>query len=156
MNRYLPIDMIFAPFLLKKISSVFCGEELSEKYVANVANNVPLLGETFSMLTVDDDMIIEAATRLKSLLNTGPAIISHVLLKTHIIYLPVPIRHVFSLSLSSGRFRVIWKTTVQFPEHKKGNRKDVNDYRGISALRCVSKLFELVIMKPTQTTKMYV
>ncbi|XP_053698487.1 uncharacterized protein LOC128745436 [Sabethes cyaneus] len=33
-----------------------------------------------------------------------------------------------------------------FPVHKKGNRKDINNYRGISSLCAISKLLELVIM----------
>lgn len=35
-----------------------------------------------------------------------------------------------------------------FPVHKKGNKRDVDNYRGITSLSSVSKLVELVIMEP--------
>lgn len=35
-----------------------------------------------------------------------------------------------------------------FPVHKKGSRRNVDNYRGISSLSAVSKLFELVMMQP--------
>ena len=35
-----------------------------------------------------------------------------------------------------------------FPVHKKGDKRNIDNYRGISALCAVSKLFELVVMEP--------
>ncbi|XP_062541041.1 uncharacterized protein LOC134209078 [Armigeres subalbatus] len=37
-----------------------------------------------------------------------------------------------------------------FPVHKKGNNRDINNYRGITSLNAVSKLFELVILEPLE------
>ncbi|XP_055622719.1 uncharacterized protein LOC129766227 [Toxorhynchites rutilus septentrionalis] len=38
-----------------------------------------------------------------------------------------------------------------FPVHKKVNRRDVNNYRGISSLCALAKLLELVIIEPLVT-----
>ncbi|KXJ72610.1 hypothetical protein RP20_CCG017595 [Aedes albopictus] len=35
-----------------------------------------------------------------------------------------------------------------FPVHKKGRKRDANNYRGITALCAISKLFEIVVMDP--------
>lgn len=35
-----------------------------------------------------------------------------------------------------------------FPVHKKGNKRDCNNYRGITSLSAIAKLFELIIMEP--------
>lgn len=35
-----------------------------------------------------------------------------------------------------------------FPVHKKGSKRDIDNYRGITNLSAVSKLFQLIIMKP--------
>ncbi|XP_062542087.1 uncharacterized protein LOC134210083 [Armigeres subalbatus] len=37
-----------------------------------------------------------------------------------------------------------------FPAHKKGSKRDINNYRGITSLNAVSKLFELVILEPLE------
>lgn len=42
----------------------------------------------------------------------------------------------------------LWKSVYLFPVHKKGDRANIDNYRGISALCAVSKLFELVVLKP--------
>lgn len=36
-----------------------------------------------------------------------------------------------------------------FPVYKKGSKRDVNNYRGITSLTVVSKLLELIILAPT-------
>lgn len=57
-----------------------------------------------------------------------------------------PLLKVFQLSLTSGTFPTCWKTAEMFPVYKKGSKRDVNNYRGITSLNAVAKLFELVVM----------
>lgn len=92
--------------------------------------------------------ISKAALQLKSSSNPGPDGIPSVFIKKHIAVLLTPLQHVFGLSLSNGTFPSIWKTAFMFPVYKKGDRKDINNYRGISSLCAISKLFELVVMEP--------
>ena len=58
------------------------------------------------------------------------------------------LQHIFQLSLSKGVFPLIWKAAYMFPDHKKGDRGNIDNYRGISAMIAVSKLFELVVIDP--------
>lgn len=39
--------------------------------------------------------------------------------------------------------------TNLFPVHKKGDRSNIENYRGISALCAISKLFEIIVFEPT-------
>ncbi|XP_055528104.1 uncharacterized protein LOC129720641 [Wyeomyia smithii] len=52
------------------------------------------------------------------------------------------------LSVAFSDFPSCWKSAYMFPVHKKGNKNDVSNYRGITSLCAVAKLFELVIMEP--------
>ncbi|XP_062541323.1 uncharacterized protein LOC134209350 [Armigeres subalbatus] len=85
---------------------------------------------------------------LKRYSKHGPDGIPSAFLKRHIELLLAPFQLIFNKSLSSGLFPSVWKTATMFPVYKKGDRKDVNNYRGISSLCAASKLFELVITEP--------
>ena len=92
--------------------------------------------------------IRQAASKLKMSYSPGPDGLPSVLLKNCIEGILDPLLHVFSLSLSTGTFPQNWKAAHIFPVHKKGPRDDVSNYRGISSLNAVSKLFELAVLDP--------
>lgn len=136
-------------FFAEKFANTYSNEAVPHDQVHQAACNVPLIVDrTLSTLNIDDAMISRAASSLKSSTNPGPDGIPSTIVKRHIDELLIPIRHVFSLSLSNGVFPALWKTAVMYPVYKKGDRKDVNNYRGISSLCALSKLFELVVMDP--------
>ena len=54
---------------------------------------------------------------------------------------------IFNKILNSGYFPTSWTEGIIVPIHKKGSETDVNNYRGISLLSCLSKLFTSVLNK---------
>ena len=44
-----------------------------------------------------------------------------------------------------GYFPELWSEGLVIPFHKKGNLNDVNNYRGITLLSCIGKLFTRII-----------
>lgn len=54
---------------------------------------------------------------------------------------------IFNLSLDSASFPECWKTALVSPIPKKGDLHDVKNYRPVSVLNSVSKVFEKVIYK---------
>ena len=44
-----------------------------------------------------------------------------------------------------GYFPELWSEGLVIPLHKKGNLNDVNNYRGITLLSCIGKLFTRII-----------
>ncbi|XP_053685949.1 uncharacterized protein LOC128735493 [Sabethes cyaneus] len=131
-----------------KFASVFTNEVLSVDHVALAACNVPIYGQTLGAIDVNVEKISKAASMLKSSFNPGPDGVPSAFLKRHISCLLTPLLYLFRMSISSGVFPSCWKFAHMFPVHKKGSKRDVNNYRGITSLSAVSKLFELVIMEP--------
>ena len=131
-----------------KFSSVFSNETISGEQVSAAANNVPSSERFISSIDVNENMVLAAAKKLKHSSNPGPDGIPATLLKNCIGGLITPLLHLFRLSLASGMFPTGWKRAFLFPVHKKGDRSNIDNYRGISALCAISKLFQLVVYEP--------
>ncbi|XP_055589059.1 uncharacterized protein LOC129741360 [Uranotaenia lowii] len=59
--------------------------------------------------------------------------------------LKLPICLLFNRSLHERKFPAIWKTASITPIHKSGCRNSVENYRGISILCCIAKVFESMV-----------
>lgn len=59
--------------------------------------------------------------------------------------LALPLHRLFNLSLSTGVFPGRWKTSSITPIFKSGSRMDITNYRGISILATLGKLFESLV-----------
>lgn len=132
----------------RKFSRTFVNEAITPEQVSLAASNVPLNGQSISSINVNASSIARAISKLKSSCSSGPDGIPSIILKKCIAGLVRPLQHLFNLSLSSGTFPALWKIAYMFPVHKKGDKRNVDNYRGISALCSTSKLFELVVLDP--------
>ncbi len=52
---------------------------------------------------------------------------------------------IFNAVLDSGYFPDVWSNGVIIPLFKKGNKEDVNNYRGITLVSCFSKIFTSIL-----------
>ena len=57
----------------------------------------------------------------------------------------VPICHIFNQSFSQGKLPEDWKSARVTPLFKQGDRDDVNNYRPISVIPVVVKVFERIV-----------
>ena len=56
-----------------------------------------------------------------------------------------PLEILFNVVLNSGFFPSGWTKGIIIPLHKKGETDDVNNYRGITLISCLGKLFTSII-----------
>ena len=59
--------------------------------------------------------------------------------------LTIPLAIIFRNCISSGVFPATWKQANVVPVHKKSSKQLVNNYRPISLLPIISKIFEKII-----------
>lgn len=89
---------------------------------------------------------IESALKdVKSSFVPGPDNIPAALVKRCSSVLCVPLCYLFNLSLSTGEFSDVWKSSYLIPLFKAGDRRVVLNYRGIAKLNVIPKLLESCI-----------
>ena len=96
---------------------------------------------------ISTEEILEAIRLLKNGKSASADLISNEMLKnaTHIIL--QPLQKLFNLIFRTGSFPKIWNESFLVLLHKKGNKFDPGNYRGISISSNMGKLFNKIIYK---------
>lgn len=128
-----------------RFASVFSSETLTADQIHSALEDVPANVSHSSGFVVSDNDIVRAARKLKFSVSPGPDGIPTCILVKCADQLIEPLRHIFNLSLSSGLFPTQWKNSYMFPIFKKGERRDISNYRGITSLCSASKLLEVLV-----------
>ena len=79
----------------------------------------------------------------------GPDLIHHKLLKPIAQEISLPLEILFNRSLIEKSYPKIWKVALVTPIFKKGDKSSPSNYRPISLISCVGKVFERIIFKHT-------
>jgi hypothetical protein len=96
---------------------------------------------------ITDNEVIKAAKSLKNKYATGNDDIPDYTVKLCIDYLKKPLTDIYNVSLVSGIFPHQLKIAKVIPVHKKGNTRDINNYRPIASLSVFSKMLEKLVYK---------
>ena len=63
------------------------------------------------------------------------------------VYLKDSLLHLFNMVFRNAKFPNLWADGIIIPLHKKGNKTDVNNYRGIVISSCLSKVLLRILTK---------
>ncbi len=142
-----PID------IANKMNDFFCtvGDQLSRDIP--VTHNSLLEGEVtvnpenacFSFTPITPQQVVQAMGKFKTSKSFGLDLISSYFLKIGMPILPSPLSQIFNLSMSQRLFPDCWKIARVAPIFKTGSKDDQSNYRPISVLPVVSRLFEKLI-----------
>ena len=104
-------------------------------------------GRKLDVFNITIDEIKDVLLNLKLGKAVGNDKISHNMLKHTASTVCKPLEIIFNCSLQTGRFPQMWKSAIIIALFKKGIKSDPTNYRPISLLSCVGKVFERVIFK---------
>ena len=151
-NNGIPLRMTYED------SEYNCVQDIADAFARKFRNDysdhtlaeIPSIGNIFDSVHLSTHIFTaeEVEHKIKSLdckKNAGPDGLSPLFIKGCVSSLAAPLRTIFQRSLSSGIFPTKWKQSVLFPIYKSGNRNDINNYRGISLLCILGKIFESIV-----------
>lgn len=107
-------------------------------YLYNMYNST----ESFFLTPVNENDIITIVQKLKNKVSSGYDEIPIKFVKKSIMYCLKPIVHIVNNSFKYGIFPEKLKTAIIIPIPKKGDSKNIENYRTISVLSSFSKIFE--------------
>ena len=106
---------------------------------------LPTTNSVFRIKPTYPQQVLELMLKLSNKKATGPDGISSKLIKISAPVIVSSITKIFNSLISTGIFPDEWKLARVTPVHKNGSPSDENNYRLISIIPIVAKLFEKII-----------
>ena len=134
------------PKLASKIRSTIADDHL--QYLStDLSSTVPL----FAFKRVDEHLLKREINKLKCSKSPGYDKIPVKVIKDAVNILAKPLAAIFNASMEERVFSDAWKLAMITPIHKSGQKFELSNYRQISVLSVLSKLFEKIVQDQVST-----
>ena len=125
-----------------------------------LANEIPPIGQnddlsyttfltcnnsSFQFFPISSNIVFSHLNKLSRSKATGLDNISARFIRECADLISVPISDLFNKSLTSGIFPDDWESARVIPLFKQGERSDLNNYRPISVISVIAKVFERIV-----------
>ena len=137
------------------MNSYFCS--IGETLKANVPHQQnPLIAGNYNVnpnniifhfKEITDELVFNACNHMKTSFGSGLDNISSFFIKLALPVIARPLAYLFNFSLQSGIFPDSWKTARVAPIYKEGSKEERSNYRPISVLPVLARLFENLVNK---------
>ena len=107
---------------------------------------------TSDNITISNENVLDVLKLISTSKASGPDFVHAKPLKEGAQTLSKHLSKLFNLSLSLSYFPSQWKLGNVVPVYKKGDKKDPSNYRPISILCCMGKVFEKCVSSTYITT----
>ena len=113
--------------------------EGSQTPLSYIKSNIP---NSFIFYPTDVEQVKSVILNLSSSNSAGHDHITNNILKHVVDFISIPLTHIINLSFSNGSFPNELKIAKIIPIFKSGDKKHFSNYRPISVLSSISKIFE--------------
>ena len=139
--------------IAESMNDFFCdiGKVLSDKMPATSnpllthEYSVNKVNSKFQFTPVDTRQVGKVFGKFKSSMGSGPDGIANFFLKAVLPIFAESLCDIFNLSLATGVFPACWKVARVTPILKNGEQTDRSNYRPISVLPFLSRVFEMLV-----------
>ena len=149
------IGSIFNTFFTNLSSTSLSGEPESDNYIDGIFNELKREGkiwstdvedEKFRFVHTNANIVEKLILNLNATSGAGfSEIPSKVIKYSYSILAPI-LASLFNHCIDLGKFPIEWKSAIVTPLYKnKGDKSDFNNYRGISVLPPIAKIFEKIL-----------
>ena len=116
-------------------------------YINKVDYKPAVLRRKLNSLHITEKLITDISSKLQLNKSNGPDNFGNIIFKFRSATLSKSLVLLFQTMPNKGKFPSIWKIGQITPIYNEGSKAEVNCYRPISLLCCVSKIFEEVIFE---------
>ena len=131
----------------EKFNAAFLAHNKIDVSNATLPDNHPNSNVEISDLDITVQDVREVLKTLDTNKSLGPDGVSPTLLKMCASEIAPSLTKLFNCSIKYGKFPDKWKLANVVPLFKKGDAHLIDNYRPVSLLSCVSKVFEKIIFK---------
>jgi hypothetical protein len=126
------------------------GEDIASKIEKHQNSELPTTDfnqRSMFLSATDETEISRYISDLPTNSAPGPDGFTADILKTHKLTLLTPLSYLINLSITTSTFPDAFKLATIIPIHKGGDKKNISNYRPISLISNIGKLFEKVVKK---------